>query len=87
MPSFGIGLAGRQEHLFAFHVYKQNGYTMLSGTNPSPYKPHCPTHYMQAAWSCEPHENIRPFLYFKTGGGSCKRRETLYEMSVAIHLH
>jgi hypothetical protein len=25
LPSFGIGLAGLQEHLLAFHVYKQNG--------------------------------------------------------------
>jgi hypothetical protein len=71
MPSFGIGLADRQEHLLAFHVYKQNGYTM-SATNPSPYKPDCPTHYVRVAWSCELREIIRPFLCLKTDGESCK---------------
>jgi hypothetical protein len=29
VPPFGIGLAGRQEHLLAFHVYKQNEYTQV----------------------------------------------------------
>jgi hypothetical protein len=49
MPSFCIGLAGRHGHLPAFHVYKQNGYTTLSATNPSPCKPDCPIHYIRAA--------------------------------------